>query len=380
LYMTPDYMKLKLEELNRRYWETYTAKSSAFYKEKMAELVADGNGCSEEEAARVLRGDLHGHPTRNHWMYRLAPLDVPGNPDMHYEFLIEYDVMEPHVGIYFGCKCISRPGSDHEAAIRIANGHWQELSPIVTTLLNNIFIDIDFTYRFKITNNAENHTFWPFWITLYEDEDIRLVAVEALRKIRHIYECFLAGETLQPVRLITKPKSVRTRFTEVAYRQLLSEWDHMFGNAGVKLEKMPSEVFESILSRAIEAGWFIPDTLYGNPSRAYRFAGPPAEGCSDSVGKCSGKRPEAEKMHQYYFPKLMEAIRNYIEKEALSQTDRQLYESEGKHGNIPWRAITNIFLKNDGTIYEESNLRNSIRSTKAKAGPDWPNLLRQLFN
>ena len=38
--------------------------------------------------------------------------------------------------------------------------------------LKNTFPGKFFTHRFKPTNNANNHTYWPFWITLHEDEDI----------------------------------------------------------------------------------------------------------------------------------------------------------------------------------------------------------------
>ena len=55
----------------------------------------------------------------------------------------------------------------------------------------NTFPGKSFTHHFEPTNNANNHTYWPFWITLHKDEDIVEVGTRAVRLIKSVYErCF----------------------------------------------------------------------------------------------------------------------------------------------------------------------------------------------
>lgn len=55
----------------------------------------------------------------------------------------------------------------------------------------NTFPGKSFTHHFEPTNNANNHTYWSFWITLHKDEDIVEVGTRAVRLIKSVYErCF----------------------------------------------------------------------------------------------------------------------------------------------------------------------------------------------
>ncbi len=58
-----------------------------------------------------LKGTLHHKDAPNHLMYKV---DTLYSKDGHraYEFLLEYDVYEPTVGIYYGCKGLTLPGFD----------------------------------------------------------------------------------------------------------------------------------------------------------------------------------------------------------------------------------------------------------------------------
>lgn len=116
-------------------------------------------------------------------------VDEEESEDGHrlYQFLIEYDIYNPSQGIYFGCKSVTREGYCHEIEVKKALSDWHALRYMTTLRLNNIFPDIDFTYRYKDTDNVSHHTFWPFWIELYEVDSLTDFAIPALRMIADVY-------------------------------------------------------------------------------------------------------------------------------------------------------------------------------------------------
>lgn len=83
---------------------------------------------------------------------------------------------------------------------KMFNEEWKDIRYYVTAVLENTFPGKSFTHRFKPTNNANNHTYWPFWITLHEDEDIVEVGARAVRLIRSIYEGYLENEDVEALR------------------------------------------------------------------------------------------------------------------------------------------------------------------------------------
>lgn len=137
-----------------------------------------------------------------------------------YDFLIEYDIYNPSQGIYFGCKSTTLPNFDHKREIDNTLADWQQAQPYVTLRLNNVFIDKDFSFRYKATDNDTDQTFWPFWISLYEDESPKDVAVRALKIIAGVYDELISGR-LSSLNVCQKTKSdsttVRTAFTRDAY-------------------------------------------------------------------------------------------------------------------------------------------------------------------
>ncbi|MDE6769537.1 MAG: hypothetical protein K2J78_07425, partial [Muribaculaceae bacterium] len=172
--------------------------------------------------ADSLKGDLMGVATPQYMMYRTEVL-TSADGNRRYEFLIEYDIYNPSQGIYFGCKSITLPGHDHQEEITKAMEDWRMALPHVLQRLNNVFVDKDFTYRFKDTDNDNDNTFWPFWITLYEDEDPREIGVRALSVIAGVYRQLLEGTLPDlPQSSVAEEKqiTVRTAFTEDAYLRL----------------------------------------------------------------------------------------------------------------------------------------------------------------
>lgn len=143
-------------EVNEAYWRKYTEEASLFYKTKMLEL-----GTMDE-----LKGSFHGIDAPNHLMYKI---DTLYSQDGHraYEFLIEYDIFEPTVGIYYGCKGLTLEGYSHDKEIEVFNNEWNKIKGQVCTILNNTFPGKNFSKRIKCTDNANDNTYWPFWITLY---------------------------------------------------------------------------------------------------------------------------------------------------------------------------------------------------------------------
>lgn len=134
-----------------------------------------------------LEGELQGEKDSRYLMYKIGSM-ISDDKSRKYEFLIEYDTFNPSQGIYFGCKSVTLPGWNHKEVILKADRDWRDIKDLVARRLNNVFITKDFTLRFKVTDNAHNNTYWPFWISLHEDEDIWNFGVRALDVIRKSYK------------------------------------------------------------------------------------------------------------------------------------------------------------------------------------------------
>lgn len=214
LDMEVDFVDLKDQwRRNQRYREKYTAEASAVYINKMHRL--------DKEVDFRRDDSFHGIEARRHIIYKLGTL-TSADGSLGYEFLIEYKITEPTVGIYYGCRGLIYDGDD-EVGINRLDTEWSQLKDEVCRVLNNTFPDKDFQLRFKPTDNANDHTYWPFWITLNEDEDIVGVAGRATKLIRNIYRKELDLRDKDPVRTIAddlKHKTV-TAFTWEAYKDSL---------------------------------------------------------------------------------------------------------------------------------------------------------------
>lgn len=186
-------------------------RASEYNKQRMLSLAS----------ASELVGDVRGEMDEKYMMYRCGIIEVPEGGRI-YEFLIEYDIYNPSQGIYFGCKSVTLPGFSHSNQILKAEEDWKRIEPFVLQRLNNVFVEKDFTYRFRPTDNNSNRTFWPFWISLYEEEDPREVGLRALDIIYRTYKDYFSGKlpTTLPAQAAPKKLVVTTAFTEEAFLSL----------------------------------------------------------------------------------------------------------------------------------------------------------------
>lgn len=280
------------QALNLSLWKEWTHKSSAVCCCKFCSTVMDG--ATADQFLRYVQGfpvsaeitslierivdgsyvppgldcTLQGIPQKHHLMYKIEPIEHPSGL-ARYEFLVEYDRYEPHVGIYFGCKCITLNDADHREMIEKYMHEWNEIRHHICTVLNNSFPTKEFRHRFRVTNNGENRTFWPSWIGLYDDEDMEF-ALTVLRIFRKAYEQYFAG-TLKECRRL-KPiayRHVETAFTETAFNNLTEVVGKAYGwdNAAKAIE-----LFTRFILNASADGVFAQDPSY---DYAWRYVGKP---------------------------------------------------------------------------------------------------------
>lgn len=246
-----------------------------------------------------------------------------------YEFLIEFDMEDTAYGIYYGCRGLIK-GGDQEEQIALLQSEWDEiLMGEVCNVLNNTFVDKDFSGRFQKTNNANNKTYWPFWISLYEDEDIITVAARAVQLMYKVYRRYLVDGIL-PENRDANPKviEVRTRYTQDAFDQAMSDLDrdgtkYMFDSAKAKT------VLQRFLRNAARAGRYgregiVVDTRYE---------------------KC------------WRFTKISNVQAGFL----LAKLTERMGVREG-NANIPWRYFTDYLLS------EKDEPLDSIRQSYTQSG------------
>ena len=237
---------------DNEYRKRFTEKASKFYIDKMMKLIGD-----DKTRINELSGFVPGLILPNHMMYRIGTL-VNQDQIRSYEFLIEYNITKPSEGIYYGCRGITKEGADHEHTIKLFREDWANIKGLLCQVLNNIFPDKDFSSRFKMTDNANTNTYWLFWISLYEDEDINNVGVVATKKIKDVFEYYLEGKAGKP---LEEPESKtilpKMAFTKSCYQRLLEQFKN----------KM---LFEHLLRCFEDEGWIEKSPLY---EKAWIFKG-----------------------------------------------------------------------------------------------------------
>lgn len=141
-----------------------------------------------------------------------------------YDLLLEYDIYHPSHGIYFGCRSTTFPGFNHIEETNAALKEWNAILPMALRRLNNVFPEKDFTCRLRDTDNDNDKTFWPFWISLHEDESPHDVACVALRILYKAYLDYVAGNCLEivlPDRNSIVYNTVKTAFSLESYEAFL---------------------------------------------------------------------------------------------------------------------------------------------------------------
>ena len=180
-----------------------------------------------------------------------------------YEFLVEFDKDDPGYGIYYGCKGLII-GKDQESEIDVLLKEWNNLKDSICTILNNTFPGKDFFDRWQPTNNANNRTFWPFWIALQEGEDVVKVAGRATKLIGQVYKQFLKNGEIMPVeRLKKNGGTLQTYYTNDAYELCLQKVKKVYGDVATM-------VYERFIIRAEEVCVVVRDRWY---ERCWQFKG-----------------------------------------------------------------------------------------------------------
>lgn len=336
----------------------YTAEASEFYRCKMMGLIEhdkhelrgyipDGKGGIRSELPATL-------------MYRV---DTLKSADGHrlYEFLIEYDTDTPAEGIYYGCRGITVEGFEHVQEIEQFRQEREIVLPEMCRILNNTFPHKDFSHRFKLPDNADEGTYWLFWLTLNEEEDIKKVGVTATKIIRNVFRRYLNGETLPGGKLPEKSfEKSPTCFTNETYRALIERIQYVKGDNIIDHQKTAKarELFERFLVGAEHLRLIFRDPNYECAWRILR---------EDRVD----------------FGRMMYAFFEYLYNNDLIYKAYRTDERDETF-QVPWTALIKVFLDKDGKVYTQAIKGQTARSTKSermeKEKAEWKKIIEECLN
>lgn len=305
---------------NDYYAAKYVAEASLFYEEKMLQLV-DG----EREK---LRTSVQGVPLPNHLAYKLDPLYSKDGHRM-YEFLIEYHTKKPSEGIYYGCRGVTLTGYEHKEEIEQFRAEWEQIKSEVCTILNNTFPAKDYSHRFRMTDNANDQTYWVFWISLYEDEDIQEVGVRAIHIIRSIYKRLINGEIFEAKPVPQKRNTDLVQFTNNDHDALLKQIKYVGeGNAAEKKQRTleAQHMFLQFIDEICHQRLMMKNNCYES---AWQFLVP---------------NVDAARMMLAWF--------QYMDEQLLFHPAGFAYRL-----NVPWAHIARVFLNCDGLAFNSDYLR-----------------------
>ena len=347
--------------LNASFRDEYTYETSKRYIEKMQELLGKHSTQSDVynlyfdndkklEIPVALKGYLLDGKggVRLELLYTLMHrIDTLYSKDGRrlYEFLIEYDVESPSVGIYYGCRGVTVDGFDHTQEIEHFRHDYDKVKTEMCRVLNNTFLDKDFSHRLKLTDNANDGTYWLFWITLNEEEDICDVGVNATTIIRNVFKRYLDGEVFSNAELSKKrPKKESMSFTNETFQGLLDNMKYY--HFGGKIEdkektKEAQELFKRFLEKAQQERIMIKDPSYE---------------CAYKVLHAIDK----EECGNADFVRMMYAFFDYLcDKELLYKKENETYI------NLPWENFRKVFLDKDGNAFSES-IKTQLNSSKKR--------------
>lgn len=340
---------------NQAYREKYNKEASDYYENKMLQL-----GALEEMVGWVEnQGDRVHLP--HHLMYRVGEPIVSADGHRSYEFLIEYHRKKPSEGIYYGCRGNTCKGFSHDEEIEVFRSEWLEVKDELARVLNNNFPEKDFSQRFKMTDNANDNTYWLFWISLVEDEDINQVGVSAVKVIRTFFEKYLFGElSIGNNGLISKmnPKklSVPRAFTNECYRDFLLLCHKGICSLYNRIDNFPKNkktIFQKSFSKYIKRleknNVLKKDEMY---ECAWRFCYKNKLGRSTNVD----------------FSLMTTALYQIVVEEVA---DRQFPSDTKRDPDIPWSAFCRIFLSDKGDAYDIDSVKNSIKIKKSDKSDDY---------
>lgn len=191
---------------------------------------------------------VHKCKTKSHIMYKLKRNPLSQSSDFlfdsnaskkryKYEFLVEFDKDTPGYGIYYGCKAIidESIASEEELAEQIDMIE-EDMIPIkekALGILKKVFASKNFDEQsFRKTNNANENTYWPFWIALSDEEDILAIAAQATKLIANTYLILNGKQSLFKLNLPKYEKeydlcnTIQTKFTFDALQKSLKKLKH----------------------------------------------------------------------------------------------------------------------------------------------------------
>lgn len=190
---------------------------------------------------------------KSYIMYKLNSLCI--NEKCYYEFLIEYDACSPSLGIYYGCKAITKEPyteNEHTRFIeKLYKKHWNDLSLIITNRLKAMFSNYPEVIVIHMTDNEDSGTYWPFWIRLNRNCDLLKVAANSLFVIRCIYKKYLNGE-YDEYELCNLKNDDETHvfipnYTEEAYNILIENIHKNWYTKSCSTKSTPKELLDCFL-------------------------------------------------------------------------------------------------------------------------------------
>ena len=198
---------------------------------------------------------------------------------------------------------------------------WEnDIKENVLKRLNNVFPEKKFKYRFKPTDNANDNTFWPFWISLYEDENILEVAVRATIIIRDEYKKHLEGNDykrdeicnyyLNNVSVNNTEVRSKTRFTIESWEKLRTPWLNSDDNQWASL--LDKFIYGAVKEKLLEEG-------IDGYEKAFKFLGSNTS-----------------------FAVMLQLLVNRVNNEH----------------EVPWEKIENVFFDKKGNVFSTESLKS----------------------
>lgn len=326
----PSIERASIRLKNQHYWKKLNEESSRFYQDRMSIL--------KSESGLTLDNTFLGNKAPHHIMYKLGEPLKSEDGCRGYEFLIEYDIEEPTVGIYYGCKGLIYT-EDIDSQISRFNKEWNAIKNEVATILNNTFPGKQFNMRFKATNNANNNTYWPFWVTLYEEEDIVEVAVRAINIIKRVYS-----------------KYIRKGIYDFDFK--INQMDKSDNNTSKKHIMLR---YPTALSFTEEA--------YNELAETKRNYGDILKELDYFISIASSKKINIITKNEDY-EKAWNATEDTTLFAYTIQTffTRLIKDGIYKKNGTPWVAISKVFLDKDGKVFGDGVLKNCINGCKNRSG------------
>lgn len=160
-----------------------------------------------------------------------------------YEFLIEYDIFHPDVEIYYGVKAISDSVETTPEFKNKVISDWKKVRAEKKYL--------SLAKKFKLTNNGDNGTFWPFWLRVNMDGKSPLGdAVKHLSMFYEDYRRFLHLNSVMPPRF----SEVNDHILKCTHRP--EDYDRLITVVGKRFGMEGRKLFENVfIKNCLERGY-----------------------------------------------------------------------------------------------------------------------------